>query len=719
MPSGTPITDSSKFIASELIERVGETLANFPESRSLAIAFCCLEDEEVVGKIGHELVNKLKVEIVKKSETNSPLSADEGKELFRKALSETEKYQDRTGTTGVVNSIGLLLAILSSSQESGPIFEARSFLEQMGLTVEQLQVNQKRPGRRPKYILFEPLGYGNDLTEMAALDAWDGCPVIGMEHQVKQIERRLEIKSACLLGEPGVGKSAIVKGFAWYIKNPTSRADGTPLPGENAQSWKVIAISRDEILSQVTSKRRLESVVKDMISFFRDTSNVVPFFDEVHTILSSSDSIGEKIANLLKPAMAEGHFKCIAATTLAEFQRFIYPDNALKSRFGIPVRISEPDEQTCYQILSGIKNPLIAKVAGAKEEGIYFADNTYEEAVKKDDAILKAIRITDRYLKSDRLPRKAIDFFQELVVFKRERIAVAKTQGRDESAEVSSQFALEYASEHSPFNVRPETPGFWTELIREFSENNEPLAGTFKEIVKEVLVQWKGWCAPRGQAPLGRILLLGSPDSAAAIVQGFLNAFHGDSAAKVEEDLQQYSDSNAIVSLTGARPGYIGFSSGNNLFDRLRRRLNSGGVLLLNNASQAHPDIMPVLTSLLRGTARHPDGGLIDTSNWILFLNDSTPQSDVRQRYGSDLCSQIDQVVELPDVEVVQQLEEDPNQILRQWKLDGQKDVPAMSEDDIKSIEVIAASKKISIELATQEHLKNVAMKTLLMGESA
>src|SRR5262249_20511797 len=271
--------------------------------------------------------------------------------------------------------------------------QTQETLRSAGLTVEALVPVISREDTRRQDFTFKSLNLGTDITAMARADFWQTCPLVGMELQIRTLAKLLNSRngSAVIVGEPGVGKSAFIQGFAYHI----ARRDRRFIP-PSMDSWTIVMVEATDIMQGTSGRGDLETRIKELLVFFRKNPTVIPFFEEIHRLLDSDDPSARSVATALKPPMANRLFTCVGCTTDKEYARFIASDEAMNSRFR-KILLPEPDHQEAIKIIEGSRANLLR--GRARDMGVDF----------REDAISTAVRVTSTYQKSDRLPRKAIN----------------------------------------------------------------------------------------------------------------------------------------------------------------------------------------------------------------------------------------------------------------------------------------------------------------------
>lgn len=479
---------------------------------------------------------------------------------------------------------------------------AAAILKQSGITFEKLSEFTRQAS---DLQIYSPLGYGINLTEQAAGGGAAECPYVGGEEFMITLANQLAYTSTCIIGEPGVGKTAVVQGLAWHV------ARRSKFLRRGCLDWKIIAISRADLLAGTAKQGDLENRLKILLTHLRQCPHVIPFFDEVHMLFDARDEAGGKIANILKPDMASGRFRCIAATTDLEYERHIMLDEPLHSRLSPALVIPEPTEQDAVCIIHRSLPSLMPKDAG--ELGLQVAD----------EAVGKAVALTQKYQRQDRLPRKAIRFLTGALRQKCERLE--KVPG--EPTVVDAAFIVNMARRTYGPTVNQEEPGFWSGLQGQLGRhlpNQWPASTSIAAFLSRSSQSLVPNRTP--ETPMARFLLLENEETRAfsqALVQVLSRQLFGDVNASESEDCREFSDPMSRTRLVGSPPGYVGHSESRTIFSKIRSR-PLGGVLMLKNLDRAHPSLHPDFIALLAGTSKTASGQRIDLSRWIILLTTSS-----------------------------------------------------------------------------------------------
>ena len=409
---------------------------------------------------------------------------------------------------------------------------------------------------------------GRNLTAAAAHGSLD--PSIGRAAELEQLIDVLGKRRAnnpCLVGEPGVGKTAIVEGLA--VKLMRGDVDVAPLHGKVIVELDMGRITAGTSLRGSFSERMI-GLKRDVL---RSKGQVIVFIDEIHTLMGAGAS-GEgpqDAANELKAALARGDFPCIGSTTLDEFRKYIEQDPALERRF-VKILVEEPSDEEAIQILRGAA-PLYAK---------------HHQVTPTDDAIAAAVQLSARFVHDRRLPAKALDLL-DLALSRGRRSGLAEI-GRDEVARVCADVAK------IPIErVLAKDQQRFMEMEAELGRRVIGHEQVITKVAHTIRRNYAGFSTHR---PMGSFLLLGpSGVGKTEIAKALADFMYGTEKALIRLDMSEYSEPHTVARLTGAPPGYVGHEEGGQLTEALRRRPHA--VVLLDEIEKAHPDVLPVLLQVL------------------------------------------------------------------------------------------------------------------------
>lgn len=491
--------------------------------------------------------------------------------------------------------------------------------------------------------------YSRDLTAMAAYGEID--PVIGREAEIArviQILSRRTKNNPCLIGEPGVGKTAIAEGLAQRI------ASG--LVPDTVRGKRVVTLDLSGMVAGSKYRGEFEERIKKVIREVTEAGNVLLFIDELHTIIGAGGAEGAiDASNILKPSLARGEIQLIGATTLEEYRKYIEKDAALERRFQ-PVTVEEPTEEQAIEILKGLRERY------EKHHHVQITDAGIEAAVK-----LSARYIADRYL-----PDKAIDLMDEasskvrLGGFKMpEKISeleckIARLEEDMETALMEQRFEdagairrekeaarKKYEKQVEKYhrdadkkklvvgeNEIAEIVSDWTKIpVKRLAEGEAARLNRLeKTLHKRVVGQEEAVSAVaravrRGRVglkdphrPIGSFLFLGPTGvGKTEITKALAEAVFGDEQAMIRVDMSEYMEKHSVSKMIGSPPGYVGYEEGGQLSEKVRRKPYS--VILFDEIEKAHPDVFNVLLQVLDdGQITDAQGRRVDFKNTIIIM---------------------------------------------------------------------------------------------------
>ncbi len=478
--------------------------------------------------------------------------------------------------------------------------------------------------------------FGKDLTELARQGKID--PVIGRE---KEIERVIQILSRrtknnpCLIGEPGVGKTAIAEGLALKIVK-----DEVP---ELLSGKQIVALDLTSMVAGTKYRGDFEERIQKAMEEVKEAGNIILFIDEVHTLMGAGAAEGAvDAANILKPALARGEIQVIGATTIDEYRKNIEKDAALERRFQ-PVTVGEPTEEETVEILKGLRDKYEA----------------HHKVKITDEAIESAVKMSTRYIADRFLPDKAIDLIDEAASkvrldaftappnlkemeneikrIEEEKNSAVRSQDFEQAAELrdkekSLQKLLDEEKEKwknsSSHDVKEVTGediaaivSGWTGIPAQqiTKEESERLLNLEKILHERIVGQDKAVSSVarairRGRAglknpnrPVGSFIFLGPTGvGKTELCKTLSEAMFGDENAIIKLDMSEYMEKHTVSKLIGSPPGYVGFEEGGQLTEKIRRKPYS--VVLFDEIEKAHPDVFNMLLQILE------DGVLTDFS---------------------------------------------------------------------------------------------------------
>lgn len=491
--------------------------------------------------------------------------------------------------------------------------------------------------------------YSRDLTAMAAYGEID--PVIGREAEIArviQILSRRTKNNPCLIGEPGVGKTAIAEGLAQRI------ASG--LVPDTVRGKRVVTLDLSGMVAGSKYRGEFEERIKKVIREVTEAGNVLLFIDELHTIIGAGGAEGAiDASNILKPSLARGEIQLIGATTLEEYRKYIEKDAALERRFQ-PVMVEEPTEEQAIEILKGLRERY------EKHHHVQITDAGIETAVK-----LSIRYIADRYL-----PDKAIDLMDEasskvrLGGFKMpEKISELERKAaqleddmetalmeqrfedagaiRKEKEAVRKKYEKQVEKYHRDADKKKlvvgeneiaEIVSDWTKIpVKRLAEGEAARLNRLeKTLHKRVVGQEEAVSAVaravrRGRVglkdphrPIGSFLFLGPTGvGKTEITKALAEAVFGDEQAMIRVDMSEYMEKHSVSKMIGSPPGYVGYEEGGQLSEKVRRKPYS--VILFDEIEKAHPDVFNVLLQVLDdGQITDAQGRRVDFKNTIIIM---------------------------------------------------------------------------------------------------
>jgi ATP-dependent Clp protease ATP-binding subunit ClpC len=491
--------------------------------------------------------------------------------------------------------------------------------------------------------------FGRDLTEMARKGELD--PVIGREKEIERVTQILSRRTKnnpCLIGEPGVGKTAIAGGLAQRI------VDGK-VP-EILKDRRVVALDLASMVAGSKYRGEFEERLKNVMAELKQAGNVILFIDELHTIISAGAAEGAiDASNILKPALARGELQAIGATTIDEYRKYVEKDAALERRFQ-PVLVEEPSVEDTIAILRGLRDAYEA------HHGVEITDEALEAAAK----------LSDRYVADRFLPDKAIDLIDEaasrvrlatfvappdlkeledrLEELKKEKEAAVQGQEfelaaklRDEEGQLREQLQSEKEKwerdkvrEKSTVSEEDvaEIVASWTGIpVRRLAkEESERLLNLEEELHRRVVSQDEAVAAVarsirRARAglkdpkrPIGSFIFLGPTGvGKTELARALAESLFGDEDAMVRIDMSEYQERHTVSRLVGAPPGYVGYEEGGQLTEAVRRKPYS--VVLLDEIEKAHPEVFNVLLQVMEdGRLTEARGRTVDFRNTVLIM---------------------------------------------------------------------------------------------------
>ena len=622
------------------------------EDKALANRF--LRSHGSIESIRKEIEQRITIRERISTSVEVPLS-QESKRILNYATEEAERLGHRH-----VGTEHLLLGILREEKCFGA-----EILQERGLRLSTLReelarsAGEKAPASRPKEtsLLAE---FSRDLTQAALEGQLD--PLVGRERELERVVQilcRRTKNNPVLIGEPGVGKTAIVEGLAQRIAD----SDVPPFLADK----RILSLDLSLIVAGTKYRGQFEERLKTIMKELMESQNSIVFIDELHTLVGAGSAEGSlDAANILKPALSRGEIQCIGATTPGEYRKSVEKDRSLERRFQA-VKVGAPSEDEAIQVLEGVQE---------RYEKFHAVSYT-EEAVRY------AVYLSSRYIPDRFLPDKAIDLIDEAGA----RVKLRQATLPDEVAEVQKRVKfITHRMETAIANHEFEKARFYSEEERKEKENLRAVRERLKlddtntgivtrEDIEEVVARWTGIAVTsikedeqqkllrieaelhkrvisqdkaitalarairRSRAglkapgrPVGCFLFLGPTGVGKTEVARRLAEFlFGSEKSLIRFDMSEYMEKHSVSKLIGAPPGYVGYEEGGQLTERVRRTPYS--VILLDEIEKAHPDVYNILLQVFEdGQLTDGLGNTVDFRNTILIMTSNLGARHLQKR---------------------------------------------------------------------------------------
>lgn len=558
------------------------------------------------------------------------------------------------------NLIGTEHVLISIIRDNDCV--ASRLLNTIGVSVQKLYIDvlaamgEDAPANKEELMKTQKKGntptldsYSRDLTELALKGKLD--PVIGRESEIKrliQILSRRTKNNPCLIGEPGVGKTAVVEGLAQMI------TDGD-VP-ETIAGKRLLTLDLSGMVAGSKYRGEFEERIKKVIAEVIEDGEVLLFIDEIHTIIGAGGAEGAiDASNILKPSLARGELQLIGATTIEEYRKYIEKDSALERRFQ-PVTVEEPSEEAAIGILRGLK--------GRYED--------HHRVTITDDAVKAAVKLSSRYINDRFLPDKAIDvideasskvrltMFTEPAEIKELELEIEQMEDQKEGFIKAEAYEKAGAVKKKQEKKREKIDKIrekwqkekttksltvdegeiadvissWTKIpVRKLEEGESERLRNLENILHErVIGQEEAVTAVakairRGRVglkdpkrPIGSFLFLGPTGvGKTELSKALSEAMFGTENALIRVDMSEYMEKHSVSKLIGSPPGYVGYDEGGQLSEKVRR--NPYSVILFDEIEKAHPDVFNILLQVLDdGHITDAQGRKIDFKNTIIIM---------------------------------------------------------------------------------------------------
>lgn len=563
----------------------------------------------------------------------------------------------------------ILIAILRESD-----CVATRLLNTIGINVQKLYMDilsamgedapqatkEELPGSRSRGRTNTPTlnNYSRDLTVMARDGKLD--PVIGRENEIQrviQILSRRTKNNPCLIGEPGVGKTAIVEGLAQRV------ADGD-VP-ETIANKRVVTLDLSGMVAGSKYRGEFEERIKKVVSEVIEAGNILLFIDELHTIIGAGGAEGAiDASNILKPSLARGELQLVGATTIEEYRKYIEKDAALERRFQ-PVMVEEPSEEEAYEILKGLK--------GKYED--------HHKVTISDEALKAAVRLSARYINDRFMPDKAIDLIDEasskvrlkafvepeeiklleaeIEALEKQKEDAIKTEvyekagvikkKQEKKRERIEKCRAKWQKEKTSRNLIigeneiADVVSGWTKIpVRKLEEEESERLKRLESILHERVVGQEeavtavSKAIRRGRVglkdpkrPIGSFLFLGPTGvGKTELSKALAEAMFGTESALIRVDMSEYMEKHSVSKMIGSPPGYVGYEEGGQLSEKVRR--NPYSVILFDEIEKAHPDVFNILLQILDdGHVTDAQGRKIDFKNTVLIMTSNAGAENI------------------------------------------------------------------------------------------
>ncbi|HJG82956.1 MAG TPA: ATP-dependent Clp protease ATP-binding subunit [Lacrimispora saccharolytica] len=578
--------------------------------------------------------------------------------------------------------------------------------------------------------------FSRDLTQMAREGRLD--PVIGRETEMRrvvQILSRRTKNNPCLIGEPGVGKTAVVEGLAQLIVSGD-------VP-ETIAGKRVVSLDLSGMVAGSKYRGEFEERIKKVLSEIREDGNILLFIDEIHTIIGAGGAEGAiDASNILKPSLARGELQLIGATTVEEYRKYIEKDAALERRFQ-PVMVEEPTEEESFAILRGLR--------GHYEE--------HHKVEITDEALRAAVRLAARYINDRFLPDKAIDLIDEaaskirLTVYtepeeiknleeevkkledekenaireeayekageikkeqssKLEQIEKLREKWQEEKSQrklvVGENEIADVVSEWTKIPVRKLSEGESERLLKLESVLHERVVGQEEAVVAVAKAIRRGRVGLKDpKRPIGSFLFLGPTGvGKTELSKALCEAMFGTEHAMIRVDMSEYMEKHSVSRMIGSPPGYVGYDEGGQLSEKVRR--NPYSVILFDEIEKAHPDVFNILLQILDdGHITDAQGRKIDFKNTILIMTSNAGAQNIISPKRLGFASENDEKANYEFMK--ERVMEEVKRLFKPEFLNRIDDITVFHPLSRENIRAIAAIMVASIAKRTKEQM-NIAL---------
>lgn len=568
------------------------------------------------------------------------------KRILENALTEA-----RRENSAFVGTEHILYAMLTDEECYGSVF-LREMGADISTSIKDCTVGKKGEGKRlaKKKAITDPsmLKYGRDLTSMAEEGEID--PVICREKEISRMIQTLlrrRKNNPCLIGEGGVGKTAVVEGLALKI----AKGDVPDV----LKTKRIFTLDITSMIAGAKYRGDFEERVKAVMDQVVKNKDIILFIDEIHNIVGAGSAEGAiDAANILKPLLARGEIQLIGATTLDEYKKYIEKDGALERRFQ-PIKVEEPDEKAAINILLGLKDKYEA----------------HHKVKISDEAITEAVRLSVRYINERRLPDKAIDVIDEAAARQRLKSfanspVIKGIEDKLKQCQREKSGAIEAQDFEKAATLRDKEQSL-KEQLEEAQKKNTGRGENYNtvdvEAVCKVIAQWSGVptgkmssdaiqalsgleaaissriigqdravkdtvkAVKRGRVglkaqnrPIGSFIFLGPTGvGKTQLCKELAKEMFGSEKSLIRLDMSEFMEKHSVSKLIGSPPGYVGFEQGGKFLDEVIRKPYS--VILLDEIEKAHPDVFDLLLQILEdGILTSSEGRTVSFANTVLIM---------------------------------------------------------------------------------------------------
>lgn len=579
-------------------------------------------------------------------------------ETLVKAEDISKKFED-----SYISVEHVMLAILEIDKKG----EVKKLLDKYNINkknlmevLKEVRGNQRVETQDPEGTYEALAKYGTNLTDLASKHKLD--PVIGRDEEIRRTIRILSRRTKnnpVLIGEPGVGKTAIVEGLAERI-----------IKGDVPEGLKdkiIFSLDMGALIAGAKYRGEFEERLKNAIDEIKQSGDIILFIDEIHTIIGAGASEGAiDASNILKPTLARGEMQVVGATTIDEYKKHIEKDVALERRFQ-PITVEEPTVENTILILKGLRDKYEA----------------HHKIVIKDEAIEAAAKLSHRYISDRFLPDKAIDLVDEAASKARLKSSTAPKDLKEleeKLKEVNNEKrgAISNQNFEKAASLRDEEKKIQDELMSQkekwASKNSKDSSIGYEEIA-DVVAQWTGIPVKKLQGeessrllnmeeilhnrvigqekaveaiskairrsrvglkdpkkPIGSFIFLGPTGvGKTELTKALAESMFGDENAMIRIDMSEYMEKHSVSKLVGSPPGYVGFDEGGQLTEKVRRKPYS--VILFDEIEKAHPDVFNIMLQILDdGRLTDSKGRTVDFKNTVIIMTSNVGASTIKKQ---------------------------------------------------------------------------------------